>query len=263
MTAQEKFSALVAFIRRYDDIAVAFSGGTKSSLLVCAAQEAQGNRIWLLTANTPFFTKEELYRVHEVLDEYKVHSERVAMPELLDLPDVQKPEDRCAACGKAVSERLAGVARGIGAAVLLTGQAEESLTSGCRFSGGDLPVKVVSPFVELGYQRKDIEEMLAAIGRGYYSKPANDCLACRFLQADTLTAAALDFVEEAEKYIRRYTRNHMKVCIDGTGAIVYSVDALAEKEMEDTRRELLGSGKGLGITKVEFLGIQHLEEYGQ
>ena len=50
MTAQEKFSRLVEFIYQYNDAAVAFSGGTKSSLLLCAAQEALGKDILALTA---------------------------------------------------------------------------------------------------------------------------------------------------------------------------------------------------------------------
>ena len=77
MTAQEKFSELVRFIYKCDDIAVAFSGGTNSSLLLCAAQEAHGKNIWALTANAAFFTQEELYHVHEVLDDYKLNDARI------------------------------------------------------------------------------------------------------------------------------------------------------------------------------------------
>lgn len=261
MTAQEKFSGLVALMRRHDDIAVAFSGGAKSALLVCAAQEAHGNRIWVLTANTPFFTKEELYRVHEVLDEYKVNNERVALPELLDVPGIQCADSCCAACGDSLIKRMTNVARGVGASVLFAGQTAGEPEGGCPFCGGETEVEMVSPFIELGYTRRDVKEMLRSIGRGYYIKPENDCLARRFLCEGAVSAATLDFIENAEKYIRRYTRSDMKVYIDGKKAVVHSVDTLAKEEQQDVERKLLRNGTTLGLTEIEFLEMRHLEEY--
>lgn len=262
-TAQEKFSRLVEYIRRYDDVAVAFSGGTKSALLVCAAQEAHGSRVWVLSANTPFFTKEELYRVHEVLDEHKVHSERVAMPELLDLPGLEDRKQRCEACGKAIVKRLADVSRGVGAAVLLIGNTAEKAQNPCMSSENSEAVKIVCPLIELGYTRQDTEKMLDAIGRGYYKRSANDCLARRFLGDDAITAGLLDFIENAEKYIRRYTRNELKVCADGERIIVYSADVLGGEARKDVRHKLAESGAGIETEKIEFFEIRHLEEDNQ
>lgn len=250
MTGQEKFSALVALIRRYDDVAVAFSGGTKSSLLVSAAHEAHGSRIWVLTANTPFFTQEELYRVHEVLDEYKLNSERVAIPELLDEPDIQALEGRCRACSVVLLKRLTDVARGVGASILLSGRLKPHETGGCPFCG-----ETVDPFIELGYTRQDVEQMLGAIGRRYYVKPPNDCLACRFLSGGGITVQRLDFIERAERYIRRYTRGEMKVCIDdGDRAFVYSVEGLTEEAKRDVEHAMTQDSSAAGIAKIEFFG---------
>ncbi len=250
MTAQEKFSALVALIRRYDDVAVAFSGGTKSSLLLSAAHEAHGSRIWALTANTPFFTQEELYRVHEVLDEYKLNSERVAIPELLDEPGIQALDKRCGACGAVLLKRMMRAARGVGASVLLSGRLYPYEAGGCSFCG-----ETVDPFIELCYTRQDVEEMLGAIGRRYYVKPPNDCLACRFLGGSEIAVQTLDFIERAERYIRRYTRGEMKVCIDGDRAFVYSVEGLTEEAKQDVERELIQDGAAAGIAKIEFFGM--------
>ncbi|MEG0702324.1 MAG: hypothetical protein RR449_01980 [Christensenella sp.] len=256
MTGQEKFSRLVEYIRQYDDVAVAFSGGTKSALMVCAAAEANDSRVWVLTANTPFFTQEELYRVHEVLDEYKVHNERVAMPELLDMPEIIGGGERCKVCAAVVSRRLADTAEGVGARVLLDGKtADEAQDVCCLVTSMSAEVRAVSPLAELQYTAQDAEEMLRAIGRGYYIKPTNACLARRFARGDVITAAKLDFIEAAEKYIRRFTRGDMAVCVDKSRVLVRSKAVFSNEIRSEVTDELMRNADGLNFTKIEFFDM--------
>ncbi len=237
-------------MEQYPYATVAFSGGTASALLVCALYESHGKSAPVLTANTPFFTQEEIYRVHEVLDDYpKMHSERVSMPDLLEIQEIGEAwaENRCAACALEISKRLMCVAKGLGANVLFDGKTIDAC--GCGILSGDTQgIQGISPFVELGCTRQSVEEMLRAIGRAYYIRPTNDCLACRLVADTKIDVQMLDFVEEAEKYIRRYTRNGMRVYIDKNKAAVFAQDILDEAWKKVISRELLARDKK--ITEV-------------
>ena len=50
MTLEKKTEALKEYLRGLDSVAVAFSGGVDSALLLCVAQETLGERTLALTA---------------------------------------------------------------------------------------------------------------------------------------------------------------------------------------------------------------------
>ena len=243
MTAQEKFSELVRFIYKCDDIAVAFSGGTNSSLLLCAAQEAHGKNIWALTANAAFFTQEELYHVHEVLDDYKLNDARIPVYILQEEKIVQNREERCKTCRRLLSEGLAKAAGGLGAAVLLDGRTNEK--PGCvdsREITADIACR--SPFVELGFGKRDIYEMLLAVGRGYYLREPAVCLAERFAFGEQLTAAKLDFVEKAEKTVQKFAGKDRCVRFTNWDIVVYTKKDISEPDRKSICAELRKGGAG-------------------
>ena len=249
---QQDFSRLVAYMEEYPYAALAFSGGTASALLVCALYESHGKGAPLLTANTPFFTQEEIYRVHEVLDDFpKMRSERVAMPELLAVREIigASAKKRCEVCACEISKRLFYAAQGLGAQVLIDGKAAGAHS--CTILAGSVRgVQAISPLLELGYTRQDVEAMLRAIGRAYYIRPANDCLACRFAPGVHIDAQKLDFIEEAEKYIRRYTRSRMQVHMEKNCVQVMAEELLQDSQKQDVADRLLLQGKELGISHI-------------
>ena len=262
--AQKDFSRLVAYMDGYPDAAVAFSGGTLSALLVCALYEAQGKNGVVLTANTPFFTQEELYCVHEVLDDYpKIRNERISMPDLMDMPQLTGAgrAARCKACAGRVSQRLSQVAKSIGSAVIFDGKTAETGKDGCLLlQQGIQEIQIISPYADLGFIRPDVEEMLKAIGRAYYIRPANHCLACRFSEGLPVAVDGLDYIEAAEKYIRRYTRRGMRVCLDGQKALVWSEESFDGEVRQDIKNKLLKTERPY-VTEVIFCEEGHsLEE---
>ena len=57
----QKYAALKEYIRKYDKVAVCLSGGSSSALVTIAAVDVLGTEnVVAITANTPFFTGEEL-----------------------------------------------------------------------------------------------------------------------------------------------------------------------------------------------------------
>lgn len=254
MTAQEKFSRLVRFIYECNDVAVAFSGGTNSSLLLCAAQEAHGKNVWALTANAAFFTQEELYRVHEVLDDYKLNDARIPVYILQEAEIERNGAGRCEACRRLLSEELARAAKNLGAEVLLDGRSGGA--PGCVDSRqGVAGLACKSPFAELGFGREDICDMLSAIGRGYYIHEPAACLANRFAPGEPLTAEKLDFVEQAEKTVRRFAGKERFVHFANWNIVVYTKKDISKPDRESICAELQkGGAKDIRFAFPEEIG---------
>lgn len=251
MTAQEKFSRLVEFIYQYNDAAVAFSGGTKSSLLLCAAQEALGKDILALTANTAFMTQEVLYNVHEVLDDYKLRDARVPVFILENSKIADNGAERCHSCSGMISEELLRTAKGMGACVLLDGRTKGQTQVSCiREVDGEVPL--VSPFVSLGYSDDDVCEMLRAVGRAYYIRKPWECMAGRFPLGEKLSAEKLDFLEEAEKFARGRIGGGVRIDCCGWNISVRSKKAPCKEAEEVIREKFLENGAKSVQFEVDF-----------
>ena len=250
MTAQKKFSRLVRLIYELDHVAVAFSGGIKSSLLLCAAQEAHGRDVWALTVNAAFFTKEDLYCVHEVLEDYKLNDARIPVYVLQEQAVSRNGRERCEVCSGMMSAELARYAEQIGAEVLLDGCLKGGKS--CIALQCTEKLECRSPFIELGYDIQDICDMLQAVGRGYYIRKPAGCLADRFAPEEYLTAEKLDFVEEAEVFIRKFAGKERRLYFTDWNVVVYTKKDLLEAEKESIGAEL----RKRGAKNVMFAPLQ-------
>ncbi len=252
MTAQQKFSSLVEFIRNYDDVAVAFSGGTNSSLLLCAASEACGKETLALTANTAFLTQEELYRVHEVLDDYKMRDARVPVYVLEDREIAANGQERCALCRAMITQTLRRAAKGMGCGVLLNAGLKESQSCGCIDGEASGAVPVASPFVELGFTKADVIEMLHAVGRAYYIRAPQVCLADRFVQGEPLSVEKLDFLEQAEQFAKRYTHRGVLIECANWDILVRTKEALTEGAHKEIQKKFQENGAKAVAFRVDI-----------
>ncbi|MEG0629580.1 MAG: ATP-dependent sacrificial sulfur transferase LarE [Christensenellaceae bacterium] len=247
MTAQQKYSRLVDYLYQYDDVSVAFSGGTDSTLLLFAAAEAHGNKVLALTANTAFFTQEELFCVHDILNELKINDARIPIYVMENETIVKNPKNRCYYCKKMVFERLKEVAKNMGYENLMDGTNMDDLSD---FRPGIIAAKelgIISPFVELRYSKNDICEMLKAIGRAYLIKPPNACLATRIAEDEPITVKKLDQIEQAEKVVRWYTKGivRARMCKNN---ICIQTEKLCNHDKQEISEKLLK----IGLTNITF-----------
>ncbi|MEE1299042.1 MAG: TIGR00268 family protein, partial [Acutalibacteraceae bacterium] len=102
MTVHEKYQALKEYLQSFDDMAVAFSGGVDSTLLLTAAVEALGaDRVLAVTAASLFFPlreKDESVAFCEQLGVRQV----VVQKDVMAIPGVpENGPDRCYHCKQA------------------------------------------------------------------------------------------------------------------------------------------------------------------
>ena len=189
--------ALGDFFRTHPKVALAFSGGTDSAYLLCAALACgcEVRAYYAQSAFQPGFERDDARRLADEL-----HAEMCVLPlDVLSVPAVAaNPVDRCYHCKQAIFSALLRAAREDGFDTVIDG-------TNASDDAGDRPgmralreLKVLSPLRLCGIDKPQVRELSRQAGLFTWNKPAYACLATRVPTGTPLSVEALRRVEAAE-----------------------------------------------------------------
>lgn len=189
-----------------DPVAVAYSGGADSALVLAAAVRSLGPaRVVAVTAMSASYPAGELApaRAFATLLGVRHH--------LVDSHEVDSPgyranaPDRCWFCKSEVLDRVGAHAAGLGIAAVATGtnadDARDPFRPGIR--AGD-ERGVLTPLRTLGFTKDDVRALSRHWDLPTWSKPATPCLASRIRHGLQVTPARLARVDRAEESVRDF-----------------------------------------------------------
>ncbi|HSV91841.1 MAG TPA: ATP-dependent sacrificial sulfur transferase LarE [Desulfobacterales bacterium] len=247
-------------LRRSRPLAVAFSGGVDSSLLVAAAVEALGDAVTAFTVHAPIHSRREVAQAVDTAARLGVR--HVVVPfDGMDAPEfVANPPNRCYVCKKIVFGEIRRRAAALGLPHLAHGVNLDDLEDYRPGLKAAEEMGVLAPLVEAGLTKADIRALSRAMGLPTWDRPSMACLASRIPYGRPITAAVLQMVETAEEALQDMgfagcrVRHHGEIArIEVAGC---DVERLAR---EDTRQAVVARLRAIGFTHVAL----DLEGYTQ
>ncbi len=198
----DKWQKLNQYLKGYDKVAIAFSGGVDSSFLLKAAAFAIGKEnVIAITADSAFVPSKELDEAKATAIDIGVEHIILGM-DVLAIKEIRNnPRDRCYICKKNVFTQIIHTANNEGISAIFDGS---NLDDEGDFRPGKKALQelhVQSPLKECELSKKDIRELSKELGLPTWEKPSMACLASRIPYEDIITKEKLVMIEKAEETI--------------------------------------------------------------
>lgn len=205
LSPQDKYQSLVTALKGYGRVAVAFSGGIDSTLLLYASLSAlKVEDVIVLRGISELVSKRERDGANLMLDELKVPQEQLHEVELHPLiwPEfVANTKDRCYFCKKRLYQSFQRILEKMDDIVLLDGSNVDDLKSGRPGFRAIHELDVKTPLLDAGLNKEDIRALASGFHLSNHDKPSNSCLATRLPAGSVIATDGLRLVETCEDFL--------------------------------------------------------------
>ena len=195
-----KYTALQDNLRSLKRVAIAFSGGVDSTLLLWVATQTLGKDALGITANAQMIPARELSEAEAFCKEHAIGHVILNVDALAIDGFAENPPERCYICKTALFTTIMEKAAELGFPFVAEGTNVSDLGDYRPGLAALEELTVKSPLLESGLTKADVRELSRALGLPTYNKPSYACLASRIPCNSPITAdnlAAVEAVEDA------------------------------------------------------------------
>lgn len=251
MNAAEKYDALCSALQGLGRVAVAFSAGVDSALLLHAAHSALGENAVAITVHSPFVPQRE-QREAEVFCQGRGIRQLVLEIDPLSIENVRtNPPERCYFCKKALFTAMREAAENAGFPVLAEGSNADDLGDYRPGMRALKELNIRSPLLDAGLTKQEIRALAKSQGLPCWDKPAMACLATRIPCGTPLTVEALRRVEQAEEILTELGFRQLRVRAHGNLArLELGEDEFARLHAAALSAQIVERLKSLGFRYV-------------
>lgn len=186
-------------------IAIAFSGGVDSSLLLniaCDISEKYHRSILAVTFETKLHPHGDLAVAKNMADHFGAIHKIIEVDEFSDPEIMYNPQDRCYRCKKLLFQTLTAEATELGYTFLIDGTNYDDRNS---YRPGMIALQelgIHSPLLELQITKTQIRSLAADLRIATSDRPSAPCLATRLPYGAKIDFALLTRIDEGEQYIK-------------------------------------------------------------
>jgi uncharacterized protein len=182
-------------------VAVAFSGGVDSTLVLKVAHDALGERAIALTAVSPSLPRKDLEETRKIASQIKVRQKLLRSTEFENPQYIQNSPKRCFFCKTEVYSRFVRFA---------TKACFNTVVDGTNYDDrGDFRpgrkaaenYNIRSPLLEAEFTKSEIRELAMKFNLPNWDKPSAACLSSRVPYGSQITIPVLSQVENAERLL--------------------------------------------------------------
>ncbi|MEJ2200256.1 MAG: ATP-dependent sacrificial sulfur transferase LarE [Desulfuromonadaceae bacterium] len=200
----DKYADLVRRLQQLAPVAVAFSGGVDSTLLLRVARDVLGaDRVLALTAVSPLLPRHELERSQQLARILGVRQLLLETPDL-NLPDIfSNQQRRCYFCKKAILTSFLAKTEELGFANLVDGSNSDDLNDFRPGRAAANELGIHSPLTDAGFNKAEIRQLSRHLDLPTWDLPSFACLASRIPYGTAITRERLAQIEHCESHLRQ------------------------------------------------------------
>lgn len=193
-----KYQTLCSTIAQLGRLAIAFSGGVDSTLLLKVAHDTLGDDALAITANAQMIPAREIREATEFCQQQGIRHIVMDVDALSIDGFAANPTNRCYICKTALFSSIMKKAAEQGFLHVAEGTNTSDLGDYRPGLKALNELSVESPLLQSGLSKADVRALSHALGLPTWNKPSYACLASRVPYNEPITASTLAAVEAAE-----------------------------------------------------------------
>ena len=249
---EKKLRTLQSILTSMGSVAIGYSGGVDSTLLVKVAAGVLGANAVAMIGRSKTYPTREFEEAVALAERIGVRYTVVNTEETDDLKFRENPPDRCYYCKTELFGKLQEIADREGIAWIADGTILDDVGDFRPGMRAKAEKQVRSPLLEAEMTKDDVRALSQELGLPTWDKPSFACLSSRFPYGTGITTENLTKIDHAETFLRDagFRRFRVRFHDEHTARIEVATEDMGKLLDPKLRESLVAALKALGFIYV-------------